>query len=179
MKRIAIILLALGAPAFASAETLAEKSGVNALLDRPPAAADVLTEIHQFDLFVGGAAESADLRGTDALRKQSRADVKRADAREKTIAQLAKKLGVKLADNPSAARANRLGGLQGKVGADFMTSYRTAIADEARSTQSVLQRYLAKPDDDAVKAFAAKQLPALTAELNQTSKIAPPGGGAK
>jgi predicted outer membrane protein len=161
------LLTVLVAPA--SAETLAEKTGINALLDRPPAAADVLTEIHQFDLFVGGAAGIADTRGTDALRKQSRAEVERADAREKQIARLAGQLGVTLSDDPSTARANQLGGLQGKVGADFMTSYRAAMVDEARSAQSVLQRYLAKPDHESVTAFAARALPTIEAVLRASS----------
>jgi putative membrane protein len=177
MRASLIVLLLLMAPA--SAETLMEKTGVNTAIGRAPSAADVVTAMHQFDLFVSGAGDTVDLRGTDALRNDATDRGKRAEVRDKQVSALAGKLGIKLGENPDVSRTNELAGLQGKVGADFISAYRTALTGEYTWVTATLRRYLYKPDSDAVKAFAAKQLPALTAELNQTSKIAPPGGGAK
>lgn len=179
MRRIAIVLLALGATAFASAETLMEKTGVNAVIGRAPSAADVVTAMHQFDLFVSGAGDTVDLRGTDALRKDATARGKRAEARDKQVSELAGKLGITLGENPAVSRANELAGLQGKVGADFISAYRAALTGEYTSATATLRRYLDKPDNDAVKAFAAHELLKMTEELKQADKVAPPGGGAK
>ena len=155
------------------AQTIGEKSGINAMLDRAPVAADVLLELHQFDLFEQGVTDSAGSRGDDAIRKYATTRSDDADKRDKQLSALQKKSGVKaeFPDQPDASRSNRLAGLSGSVGPAYVKGFYQAQVAEQDSIVSLLTRYLAKPDNDTVQKYAAEQMPVFTKGL-QTARQA-------
>lgn len=155
------------------AQTISERSGLNTMLDRPPTATDVLLELHQFDLFEQNVTDSADKRGDDALRKYAVAKSDAANKRDDQLNALQKNAGltVDFPNEPSATRSNRLGGLDGSVGPGYANKFYEAQVAENQIIMSVLTRYLAKPDNDAVKNFANQQLPVFEKELVSAQTI--------
>lgn len=163
MKLIAIAAVLLCTPVLA--QTLGEETGISGMLGRPPTAADLLIDLHQFDLFEQGADEIAQQRGDDSLREFSRSHADAAAGHDKELVALGKKAGLKLefSEDPDITASDQLAGLQGVVGPAFVREYYEAEASEYDSAVSALRRYLQKPDQDDVRAFAAKQLPAFEA----------------
>jgi putative membrane protein len=137
------------------------------LLGRPPTGADVLLEFHQFDLFEQISAGTADQRGDAALRKLSESESDAAENRDALLMKLSNEadLNVKFTEEPSLIESDRLAGLQGSVGEAFVRKYYQDQVAEHESTISLLQRYIAKPDNEDVKTFAMKLIPALRTGL--------------
>ena len=142
-------------------ESFGEWSGLNRLLGRPPTGIDVLLQIHQYDLFEQAAAETAGQRGDAALRKLSMSESDAAQTRDDRLAELSERadLNVKLSEEPGLFVSDRLAGLQGSVGASFVHMYYQDQLAEHQSAISLLQRYIAKPDNADVKKFAVKLVP--------------------
>lgn len=157
---VVILLLSLTA---ADAQTIGEWSGLNQLLGRPPTGADVLLEIHQFDLFEQISAGTADQRGDAALRALSKSESDAAEIRDELLMQLngETNLDVKFTEEPSLIESDRLAGHQGSVGETFVRKYYQDQVAEHESEISLLQRYIAKPDNEDVKTVAIKLIPAL------------------
>ena len=149
----------------AASQSLAEKTGVNAVLNRQPSAADVLVEIHQFDLFQQSADESAQQRGDNGLREFSASHSSAAEKQDKELLAISRKVGLKIefSDKPDSGASGRLASLAGSVGPDFVRGYYGAQVSEYDGVISSLKRYLEKPDNEELKAYAAKQLPLFTA----------------
>lgn len=164
MRFVVVCLLFLTT---ADAQTFGEWSGLNRLLDRPPTGADVLVEFHQFDLFEQISAGTADQRGNAALRKLSKSESDAAENRDDLLMQLDDEanLNVKFTEQPSLIESDRLAGLQGSVGETFVRKYYQDQVAEHESAISLLQRYVAKPDNEDVKTFAMKLIPALRTGL--------------
>lgn len=129
--------------------------------------ADVLLRIHQYDLFQQAAAETAGQRGDAALRKLSTSESDAAEARDVRLAELSRQanLNVTFSEQASLPVDDRLAGLQGSVGASYVHAYYEDQFAEHRSAISLLQRYIAEPDNADVKAFAEKLAPELKVEL--------------
>ncbi len=178
MNKIMLALLLLTTPA--AAQSLGEKTGVNELIDRPPTATDVLLEIHQFNLFQSQVADSADKRGDDGIKKLAKDEAALAEKRDDALLGVQDTAGLKFAfpEDVSKARDNRLGGLAGSVAEVFVREYYDAQRAEYESVLSALKRYVAKPDNDLVKAFSEKQIPLLEAGL-KTVEAAQTQGPAK
>ena len=149
----------------AAAESVMEKTGVGSALGLAPTGTDVLTEIHQFDLFERQADDTAQMRGDDGLKQFSIERADNAKKQDQQLAELKDKAGVQVtfSEEPSVTRSNRLAGLQGAVGEDYVRKYYEAQVAEHDSALSVLRRYLKKPDNARIKSYAAKQIPALEA----------------
>ncbi len=152
-----------------SAQSLGEKTGVNELMDKPPTATDLLLEMHQFNLFQSQVADSADKRGDDGIKKLAKDEAASAEKRDDALLEIQEKAGLKFAfpEDVSKARDNRLGGLGGSVAEVFVREYYDAQRAEYESVMSALKRYVAKPDNEVVKAFADKQIPLLEAGLKK------------
>ena len=158
----------------AMAESTLEKTGVDRVLGIAPSSADVLSEIHQFDLFEQGADETAQQRGDAALKRFSSDHADAAGKQDKQLAALAKRasVNVEFPDEPSGGASDRLAGLQGSVGPAFVRNYYGAQVAEYGTVLSVLRRYLEKPDNEEIKAFATKQIPGLEASQRAVSEAA-------
>jgi predicted outer membrane protein len=160
MKAAAVLLFVL-LTVPASAETALEKAGVNGMLGLAPTGADVLTEVHQFDLFEQNADETAQQRGDEGLRQFSSDHASAAQKQDKQLQALKKKAGltVVFSEEPSVTTSGRLASLEGSVGAAFVQRYYEAQAAEYTSVLSALRRYLDNPDNNDIKSFAAKRVP--------------------
>jgi len=165
IRAVVIVLALLPFASPALAESVMEKTGIGSALGLAPTGADVLTEIHQFDLFERQADDTAQMRGDDGLKQFSIERAGEAKKQDQSLAALKDKAGVKVtfSEEPSVTRSNRLAGLQGSVGPDYVWKYYEAQVAEHDSALSVLRRYLKKPDNDQIKSYAAKQIPALEA----------------
>ena len=179
MKRIFAILLVVSP---VDAQSVAEKTGVNQMLDRAPTGSDVLLELHQFDLFQQGTTDSADKRGDDAVKKLAVAQSDAAEQRDKQLAVLQKKtrLEITFPDEPNVDRSNRLAGLDGAVGENYRANFYSAESTEFEAAISLLTRYSTKPDNDDIRQLAEKQLPVLQDGLKRLQlsalKLRPSGG---
>jgi len=158
------------APAFG--QSLGERTGIDAMLERPPTASDVLLELHQFDLFQDGVTDSTDKRGDAGVKKFADTQSDAADTRDQALATLGKKAGlaINFPDEPSLTRGDRLAGLDGSVGQAYVRAFYDAEAAEFTSALSLIDRYLTKPDNPDVAAFAAKIRPGLQRGLTQVEK---------
>jgi predicted outer membrane protein len=152
----------------ASAETprkhsLIEAIGLKELVDWPPNGPDVLRVMHQFDMFQIQAAGSADSRGNNALRQFALEQANLARERDQRIAKLNTftVLGIDFPNRPSVLRNNRLAGLQGSVGREFIRDFHDKQVEEFRRAIGLLRRYLRHPDNELIGAFARDQLPLL------------------
>ena len=88
MKLIAIAALLPCTPVLA--QTLGEETGISGMLGRPPTAADLLIDLHQFDLFEQGADEIAQQRGDDSLREFCRSHADAAAEHDRNLWRSAK-----------------------------------------------------------------------------------------
>lgn len=154
----------------AAAATTGAWGGFNELLGRPPTAAEVLFSTHQFDLFEQAAAQTADQRGAAPLRRFSELASAAAERRDDRLTSLSGRanIKVKFAEEPDMLVGDRLAGLQGTVGEPYVRGYYEDQVTEHESLISLLQRYLAKPDNEDVKAFSANLVPVLRTELAAT-----------
>jgi hypothetical protein len=168
MKAAAVLLFVLSTVP-ASAETALEKTGVNGMLGRAPTGADLLTEIHQFDLFEQNADETAQQRGDEGLRQFSRDHASAAQKQDGQLQALKKKAGLRVvfSEEPNVTTSGRLAGLEGSVGAAFVQAYYAAQDAAYDSALSSLRRYLEHPDNDDIKSFAAKQVPLFEASQKE------------
>ena len=74
-------------------------------------------------------------------------------------------LNVKFTVEPSSIESDRLAGLQGSVGETFVRKYYQDQVAEHQSAISLLQRYIAKADNEDVKTFTMKLIPTLRTGL--------------
>ena len=166
MRFVVVCLLFLTT---ADTQTFGEWSGLDRLLGRPPTGADVLLEFHQFDLFEGAVyAGTADQRATPLLenfqgqnrtrRKRSRRSLDEAEQRSRPQCQIYRRAELDR-ERPSrwSPRLRRRGACP-----KMPTKMRSRSTE---STISLLQRYIAKPDNEDVKTFAMTLIPALRTGL--------------
>jgi hypothetical protein len=78
-------------------------------------------------------------------------------------------LNVKLPDQPDMWVTDRLAGLQGAVGQTYLRDFYEDVAAEHETAISLLKRYMEKPDNEQIKSFSQKLLPALQAGLKQAN----------
>ena len=184
MFRVLALFLLITLPA--SAQSLSESTGLNSLIQKPPTAEDLMLEMHQFDLFQLSISDVADKRGDDAIKSLAKTEAAAAEQRGDALIALQKKAGLSFAfpEEVNKARDNRLSGLGGSVAEIFVREYYAAQRAEYDSVLASLKRYVAKPDNDIVQAFAEKQIIMLEASLKkietaQTEGPTKPAGKAK
>jgi len=161
-------LFLLFAPFFARAETVLDR--VYSL--PPPTAAQVISQLYQFDLFQQSAVEGAEFRATQDILNIAAARADAAVKRDKVLSELQRQIGntVVTSDRKSAVmRAHALAGSDSSDGADFVRAFYAAQLAEYETTVALLERYLQAPDNEVLRSFAAAQLPILKSELIDTS----------
>ncbi|WP_407176120.1 DUF4142 domain-containing protein [Bradyrhizobium sp. STM 3562] len=132
-----------------------------------PAAAEVIGELYEFDRFQQDAIESADARGNEEIRAFALAHADAAQKRDKALTKIQEEVNTDPAFDCQARprRADRLTALQTFDGPDYVRNFYTVEVAEHRSAIALLQRYLASPDSETVRAFVAEQLSTLRAAL--------------
>jgi putative membrane protein len=171
MKPSAVILLAmLASPA--SAQSLGEETGMDALLGLAPSGPDVLLGIHQFNLFQQAVTDSASMRGDGLVKAFAETQSEAAGERDDALEALTRKVGLDIDFplQPDMTAGGQLAGLQGSVGQVYVREFYQDEIGEHQSAISLLKRYLTKPDNNEIKAFAAALLPSLQAGLKQAEE---------
>src|SRR3954467_1795757 len=96
IRAVVIVLALLPFASPALAESVMEKTGIDSALGLVPTGADVLTEIHQFDLFERQADDTAQMRGDDGLKQFSIERAAEAKKQDQSLAALKDKAGAKV-----------------------------------------------------------------------------------
>ena len=165
MKLLAVLLILSST---VLSESIVEATGINAWLGRPPSGTDLLAELHEFDLFQQGIVYTAQARGGEIARTLAIDLANAAEQRDSALADARDKAQIKgeFSDELSYSGSNTLAGLQGKVGERYVRGFYSAEVSAHKAAISVLERYVAHPDNRELLAFAENQLPILDSELN-------------
>jgi putative membrane protein len=175
MKRLALIILAVSllAPA-AFAQSLGEKTGVNALIGTAPSTEDFVMQAAVSDMFEIESSKLAQSKAQDAGIKTFAA--KMVEDHTKTSEELKGLVsgGQVKAQIPAAmddAHKKKLEKLQGLNGADFDKQYVSDQRAAHKDAVSLFERYSKGGDDAELKAFAAKHLPHLQGHLKMAEDL--------
>jgi hypothetical protein len=116
------------------------------------------------------SAGTADQRGDVALRALSKSESDAAENRDDLLMKLSGEtnLNVKFTEEPGWIESDRLAGLQGSVGETFVRKYYQDQVAEHESEISLLQRYIAKPDNEDMQPhrWRGQSLPAAPARIS-------------
>jgi hypothetical protein len=115
MRRVTAISCLLVWSLFASAAARAETSAERAATDPTPTptAADVISQLYQFDLFQQNAVDQADTAATSDILTTAAARAEAATKRDKTLSELQQQTGINVplrTESRSDARARAGGG---------------------------------------------------------------------
>jgi putative membrane protein len=167
---LAACLLFAG-PAFA--QSVGEKTGVNAVLGVTPATADFVKEAASSDMFEIQSSQLAAQRSdgpTKAFATQMIAD------HEKTTAEIKSMVtaGTVKADLPSTmlpSHQSMLDKLKGLNGADFTKQYHSDQVTAHKDAVSLYQRYSKGGDNAALKSMTTKTTPILEHHLTMAQDL--------
>jgi putative membrane protein len=158
----AALCLALAGPAYA--QSLGEKTGVNAMLGVTPKTEDFVKEAASSDMFEMQSSQLAVQRATDQKTKtfaqQMISDHTKTSTEMKGLVQA----GTVKAEIPTAmlpAHQKMLDKLSGLNGADFTKQYLDDQVTAHKDAVSLFQRYGKGGDNEKLKAWATTTLPAL------------------
>jgi hypothetical protein len=168
MRRIATIGCVLVACAMARAEDIADRTGADAL--PAPTAADVISQLYQFDLFQQNAVDRADSAVPSDISTIATARAEAALKRDKALDELRQQTGTEIPSAPKTAamRAHSLAAVDRSDGPTYVRAFFAAQLAEYELTVGLLEHYLQRPDSEDVRSFAAAQLPVLRTELADT-----------
>ena len=179
MKAIAItaLCLTLGTPAIvtsASAQSVGEKTGVNSVLGVSPTTADFVKEAASSDMFEIQSSSLAEQKSSDARTKtyatQMVADHTKTTGDIKALVTA----GTVKAEIPGAmlpAHQKMLDKLKGLNGADFTKQYLDDQVTAHKQAVSLFERYSKGGDNDALKSWTGKTLPALQHHLDMANDL--------
>ena len=152
----------------ASAETLVDCTDV----DTPPVptAAEVISQLYQFDLFQQNAVDRADGAPSSDVLMTAAARAEAAAKRDKALAELQRQTGT---DAPAqrkgaAMGAHSLDAVDRTDGPAYVRQFYAAQLAEYEMTVALIEHYLQSPDNEDIRSFAAAQLPVLRSELSDT-----------
>jgi Domain of unknown function (DUF4142) len=172
MRRFAAIACSIGCLLFAStladAETMSERSDADA---RPvPAAADVIFQLYQFDMFQQNAVERAGSAPSSDVLTTAAARADAAAKRDRALAELQRQTGTEVPAQHKAAamRAHSIEAVDRTDGPAYVRQFYAAQLVEYELTVALIEQYLQSPDNEDVRSFAADQLPILLTELADT-----------
>ena len=170
MRGVAIISgCLLLACTMASAETpLADRTDV---APAPvPTAADVISQLYQFDLFQQNAVDRADTAPSSDVLTTAAARAEAADKRDKALTELQRRTGtdVPAQHKTAAMRAHSLDAVDRTDGPAYVRQFYAAQLAEYELAVALIELYLQSPDNEDVKNFAAAELPVLRSELADT-----------
>jgi putative membrane protein len=167
---IAVCLVAAG-PAFA--QSLGEKTGVNAMLGVTPATADFVKEAASSDMFEIQSSQLASQQSdeaTKAFATQMIADHEKTTGEIKALVQ-----GGKVqAEIPTAmlpSHQSMFDKLKGLKGADFTKQYHDDQVTAHKDAVSLYQRYAKGGDNEPLKSMASQTVPTLEHHLQMAQDL--------
>lgn len=158
-------LLAAATPAVA--QSVGEKSGVNAVLGIAPSTPDFVREATLCNMFEVGSGEVAEGKSDGATKAFAARMVAEHGRVSTALAELVQSGAVK-ADVPAqldSTRQARLDKLKSLTGDEFVKQYHDDQVGAHEEAVSLFERYAKGGDNDALKAFATMTLPDLKEHL--------------
>jgi hypothetical protein len=164
LRRLGLVSLLWLTCAVARAEPLDDAASPSY---RAPTAAEVISQLYQFDQFQQNAVDNDEFRATQAVANTAAARADAAVKRDQVLSELQRQIGAEpTSDNKAAAmRAHALLGVESSDGPDYVRHFYAAQLAEYETTVALLERYLQSPDNDDVRSFASTQLVLLRSEL--------------
>jgi putative membrane protein len=172
MRAVLIVAgLALASPV--AAQSLGEKTGVNSMLGVAPSTVDFVREAASSDMYEIKSSELAVERGdepTKAFARQMIAD------HQKTTAELKEMVAKGVvkehpADAMLPAHQSKFDKLKDLKGAEFTKQYRSDQEAAHKDAVSLFSRYAKGGDNEQLKAWAGRTLPALEHHLQMADKL--------
>jgi putative membrane protein len=175
MKKLAALTacLLLAGPAFAQSVGVGEKTGVNSVLGVSPSTDDFVKEAASSDMLEIQSSQLAQQRSdakTKAFAAQMIADHQKTSNEMKAMIQA----GTVKASAPSGmlpAHKSMLDKLTGQNGNDFTKQYHSDQVTAHKQAVSLFQRYAKGGDNDALKSWAGKTVPALEHHLQMAQDL--------
>jgi predicted outer membrane protein len=162
-RLLATVLILIAAPVAARNEDVSTSRRETA-----PAASEVIAELYEFDRFQQDALESADLHGSEGIRNLAVTHADAAHRRDAVLTRIQKDANAAPSFDCETRprRADLLTALDASEGPDFVRVFYQVEVAEHSSAIDLLLRYLASPDNDAMREFASRELPILVSALD-------------
>ncbi|PDT90657.1 hypothetical protein CO669_10335 [Bradyrhizobium sp. Y36] len=161
---VAIVLAFIGTAA------LADSSGEQKSLGRPPSATDVISGLYNFSRFQQGLLESTDLKGNAEVKNLAALRAEEAAKRDKALKPIQDAIGAEPHAGKTASVAASLVEPETSDGPTYVRSFYASQIPEYDSAIDLLERYLKAPDNAALAAFAREQLPLLRAQVRDAER---------
>lgn len=154
--------------AMVSAEAMPERSDADA--EPVPTAAELISQLYQFDQFQQNALERADPAPSSDLLTTAAARADAAATRDRALAELQRQTGTDVPAQHKAAamRAHSVDAVDRTDGPAYVRQFYAAQLAEYELTVALIEQYLQSPDNEDIRSFAAAQLPVLLSELADT-----------
>ena len=165
-----VACLFLSAPAFAQV-SVGEKTGVNSVLGITPKTPDFVKEAASSDMFEIQSSQLAQQQSdqpTKTFASQMITDHTKTSSELKSMAQTAK---VEVPTAMLPAHQKMLDKLKGLKGNDFTKQYHSDQESAHKDAVSLFQRYAKGGDNDAIKSWASKTVPALEHHLKMAQDL--------
>ena len=157
----------------ALAQSIGEKTGVNAAVGITPSTADFVKLVAISDMFEIESSKSATQKGDAAIKafaNQMITDHTKTSADLKTLVSSGK-VQAELPMQPDQAHQAKLEKLRSLTGADFNNQYRSDQIEAHKEAVSLFERYSKGGDNSDLKAWAAATLPTLQGHLKMAEAL--------
>jgi putative membrane protein len=162
----------LATPALAQSVSVGEKTGVNSVLGITPKTEDFVKEAASSDMFEIQSSQLANQKSQDQQTKtfatQMVTDHTKTTSELKPLAQAAK---VEIPTAMLPAHQKMLDKLKGLNGDDFTKQYHDDQVSAHKDAVSLFQRYGKGGDNDQIKNWASKTVPALEHHLQMAQDL--------
>ncbi|MHB0770415.1 DUF4142 domain-containing protein [Bradyrhizobium sp. 5.13L] len=165
MRVLAAIILAL----FIGTEALADSRGERTPGERPPTATEVIGGVYDFSRFQQNLLENTDLKGNAEVRNLAALRAEEAAKRDKSLKEVQEAIGAELRVGKPSSTAS-LVEPEMSDGPAYVRSFYAAQIPEYEAIIGLLERYLKRPDNVALAAFAREQLPMLRAQVRDAER---------
>ncbi|WP_025034603.1 DUF4142 domain-containing protein [Bradyrhizobium sp. DOA9] len=167
MRIVAAIILAL-----ISTSALADSGGERKPGARPPSAIEVISGAYNFSRFQQGLLENTDLKGNAEVKNLAALRAEEAAKRDKRLKEVQEAIGAELHLGKPAPTSPTASLVEPEMsdGPAYVRSFYAAQIPEYESLISLLESYLAAPDNAALAAFAREQLPLLRAQVRDAER---------
>jgi len=173
MRTHAIIIACLLAASPVAAQSVGEKTGINALVGASPSTADFVSQAGISDMFEIQSSKLAEERsdtGTKAYAKQMIADHEKTTTEMKAMVQVGK-VQATLPTTLDSTHLSKLDTLKGLRGDAFTKRYHNDQVKAHKDAVDLFQRYAKGGDNPELKAWAAKIQPALEHHLKMAQDL--------
>ncbi|SFD31156.1 putative membrane protein [Bosea sp. CRIB-10] len=159
------VLMSVALPAYA--QSLGEKTGVNAIVGRSPSTMDFVTELALSDMFETKSSELAAVRGDQKARDFAATMI---EDHQKSSSELSLIVKPHIDKTPLPSKLDkghqaRIDKLKKLDGAEFTKAYFKEQVAAHEAAVSLLERYRKSGSDADLKAFAEKLLPGIRHHL--------------